>query len=116
MIYLVDPSHRFFSEYSLKNLVHDSALYGVLALGAAVVIISGGIDLSVGAVVALSGVVCVKMLGTWEPYLARQSPTTLTLHPLAAEGEHGRAGRLRRRGDRRDAAAGTGRRAAARAR
>ncbi|HEY2156235.1 MAG TPA: ABC transporter permease [Isosphaeraceae bacterium] len=81
VIYLVDPSHRFFSEYSLKNLVHDSALYGVLALGAAVVIISGGIDLAVGAVVALSGVVCVKMLGQWEPYLARQITGALTFVP-----------------------------------
>lgn len=81
VIYFVDPSHRFFSPYSLDNLIHDSALYGVLALGAAVVIISGGIDLSVGSVVALSGVLCVKMLGSWGPYLARQITGTLTFLP-----------------------------------
>ena len=37
----------------LSLLLHQIGLYGVLAVGAAVVIISGGIDLSVGAVVAL---------------------------------------------------------------
>jgi ribose/xylose/arabinose/galactoside ABC-type transport system permease subunit len=81
VIYFVDPSRQFFSEYSRKNVVHDCALYGVLALGAAIVIISGGIDLSVGSVVALSGVVCVKMLGSWEPYLAKQITGALTFIP-----------------------------------
>ena len=37
----------------------------MLAVGAAVVIISGGIDLSVGAVVALSSVVCAKLMTQW---------------------------------------------------
>ncbi len=80
-IYFIDPSRQFFSEYSVKNVVHDCALYGVLALGAAIVIISGGIDLSVGAVVALSGVISVKMLGSWEPYLAKQVTGALTFLP-----------------------------------
>jgi ribose/xylose/arabinose/galactoside ABC-type transport system permease subunit len=81
VIYFVDPSRTFFNDYNLKNLVHDAALYGVLALGAAVVIIAGGIDLSVGAVVALAGVICVKMLGSWEPYLARHLTGALTFVP-----------------------------------
>lgn len=81
VIYLVDPSRQFFSSYNRDNLLHDCALYGVLALGAAVVIISGGIDLSVGSVVALSGVICVKMLSAWEPYLARQVTSGLAFVP-----------------------------------
>ncbi len=70
-IYFVDPSRNFFSEYSLKNVLHNVALYGVLSLGAATVIIAGGIDLSVGAVVALSSVFCAKMLTEWLPGLPK---------------------------------------------
>ena len=81
VIYFVDPSRQFFSEYNAKNLAHDCSLYGVLALGAAIVIISGGIDLSVGSVVALAAVISVKMLGSWEPYLARQVTGALTFIP-----------------------------------
>ena len=69
VIYFVDPSHNFFSPYSLKNVLHNVALFGVLSLGAATVIIAGGIDLSVGAVVALSSVFCAKMLTEWLPGL-----------------------------------------------
>lgn len=38
-----------------KAIARDTALVGIFALGAAVVIISGGIDLSSGSVIALSG-------------------------------------------------------------
>src|SRR5262249_42124815 len=77
-IYLLEPSHAFFSAYSLKTLVHNGALFGVLALGAAVVIIAGGIDLSVGAVVALSAVVCTKLITDWLPSLAAlKGPVTV---------------------------------------
>ncbi|WP_435016590.1 ABC transporter permease [Tundrisphaera sp. TA3] len=65
LIYLLDPSHAFFQEYNLNSLVQQIGLYGVLALGASVVIISGGIDLSVGAVVALTSVVSAKLLTEW---------------------------------------------------
>lgn len=68
-IYLLEPSHAFFSSYSLRTLVHNGALFGVLALGAAVVIIAGGIDLSVGAIVALSAVCCAKLITDWLPAL-----------------------------------------------
>ena len=74
-IYFIDPSRNFFTEYSLKNVLHNVALYGVLALGAATVIIAGGIDLSVGAVVALSSVFCAKMLTEWLPGLPKPGET-----------------------------------------
>ncbi len=67
LIYVLEPSHGFFSSYSLSNLLHDTALYGVLSLGATVVIISGGIDLSVGSVVALAAVVGSKLMKEWLP-------------------------------------------------
>lgn len=65
VIYFLDKSGAFFSQASRESMLHQVALFGVLAVGAAVVIISGGIDLSIGAVVALSSVVCAKLLTSW---------------------------------------------------
>lgn len=65
LIYVLDPTRSFFLPSSRLSLLHQIGLYGVLAIGAAVVIISGGIDLSVGAVVAFSSVICSKMMTEW---------------------------------------------------
>jgi ribose/xylose/arabinose/galactoside ABC-type transport system permease subunit len=67
LIYVLEPSHAFFRADTQRALTHTVALFGVLAVGAAVVIIAGGIDLSVGAVVALASVVCAKLLTAWLP-------------------------------------------------
>ena len=67
LIYWLEPSHGFFASENRRTLIHNVALYGVMALGAAVVIISGGIDLSVGAVAALSSVFCAKLMTEWLP-------------------------------------------------
>ncbi len=64
-IYLLDRDRAFFREVNIRPLLHRVALFGVLAVGAAVVIISGGIDLSTGAVVAISSVVSAKLLTEW---------------------------------------------------
>jgi ribose/xylose/arabinose/galactoside ABC-type transport system permease subunit len=64
-IYLLDTKGAFFTPYSRQTLLHQVALFGVLSVGAAIVIISGGIDLSVGSVVALSSVVSAKLLTEW---------------------------------------------------
>ncbi len=65
LIYLLDRDRAFFREYSLQTLFHRVALFGVLAVGAALVIIAGGIDLSTGSVVALSSVISAKLLTEW---------------------------------------------------
>ena len=41
-----------------EEILRQTSLLGVFALGAAIVIISGGIDLSSGSVIAFSGSVC----------------------------------------------------------
>lgn len=64
-IYGFDRTGTFFSLSSRQTILHQVALYGVLAVGAAVVIISGGIDLSIGSVIALSSIVCAKLLTVW---------------------------------------------------
>ena len=53
------------------NLLTDNAFLGVLAVGMTVVILSGGIDLSVGAVVAFVGVLLALLIGSGvDPFLA----------------------------------------------
>jgi len=49
--------HPFFNASNGLLILKYSSIYGIAAVGAAVVIISGGIDLAPGAVIALSGVV-----------------------------------------------------------
>ncbi len=46
---------QFVSAYNLQNLVGWTSLFGIISVGAAFVIITGGIDLSIGSVVGLVG-------------------------------------------------------------
>src|SRR4029078_10085902 len=50
-------THPFFNVAHALPIYKCSAIYGIAAVGAAIVIISGGIDLAPGAVMALSGVI-----------------------------------------------------------
>jgi ribose transport system permease protein len=54
-------SHPFLNAGNGLLILKYSAIYGIAAVGAAVVIISGGVDLSPGAVMALSGVVGAQL-------------------------------------------------------
>lgn len=63
---------RFWSAYNVGNTLSWTGLHGLLALGTAVVILTGGIDLSVGSVAGLAGVMLpwtIVRLG-WPPALA----------------------------------------------
>lgn len=59
----------FNSWLSLRNLLTDQAVLGVAATGATVVILSGGIDLSVGSVMALAAVLSAALIehAGWHP-------------------------------------------------
>ena len=46
---------RFLLEANVENLIRRTALFGILGIGVAFVIITGGIDLSIGSVVSLVG-------------------------------------------------------------
>ncbi|XAM00160.1 ABC transporter permease [Phycisphaeraceae bacterium D3-23] len=63
---------------NLDNLLHWTALFGILTLGVAFVIITGGIDLSIGSVVALTGVVLAVLLTIhYEPTDHQVTVTTI---------------------------------------
>ena len=53
-----DRPHPFLNLPNALLILKYSSIYGIAAVGAAIVIISGGIDLSPGAVIAVAGVVC----------------------------------------------------------
>src|SRR5499427_9583770 len=50
-------THPFFNLGNFLLIFKYSSIYGIAAIGAAVVIISGGIDLAPGAVIALTTVI-----------------------------------------------------------
>jgi ribose/xylose/arabinose/galactoside ABC-type transport system permease subunit len=52
---------NFATGYNLSSFTGDTAKYGLVALGMTFVIMTGGIDLSVGSVVALGGVVAIMV-------------------------------------------------------
>ncbi|MEN6623560.1 MAG: ribose ABC transporter permease, partial [Smithella sp.] len=55
-------SDKFLTKNNLTNIILQSSINGTIALGMTLVIITGGIDLSVGSVMALSGMVAAKMM------------------------------------------------------
>jgi len=54
-------SHPFLNLPNALLILKYSSIYGIAAIGAAIVIIAGGIDLSPGAVIALTGVVAAAL-------------------------------------------------------
>ncbi len=60
---------RFLTASNILDLVHQISINAILAFGLTLVILIGGIDLSVGAVLALAGVATVWALG-WNGTLA----------------------------------------------
>ena len=64
VVAIINP--RFLSPVNLSNTANLIGLFGIFALGQAFVIISGGIELSVGSIIALLGVIFVDLvsLGT----------------------------------------------------
>ena len=52
----------FFTQANLSNVLRQNAFIAILAAGMTFVILTGGIDLSVGSVVGLSGVICADLL------------------------------------------------------
>jgi ribose transport system permease protein len=65
-------NHRFLSAANLEHQAELIGMYGIFSIGMGIVIMTGGIDLSVGSAFALQGVLLSMMLrqGHWPWYLA----------------------------------------------
>lgn len=61
---VLDPQHNYWfrAEENARNILRQASLLGIFAVGSAVVIIAGGIDLSSGAVIAFSGSLCGSIM------------------------------------------------------
>src|SRR5215471_16707389 len=61
---VLDDRHNYWYNPgdSAVNILRQTAMLGIFALGAAIVIISGGIDLSSGSVIAFSGSICATLM------------------------------------------------------
>src|SRR5256714_11701109 len=55
----------FLGGANLQNMARLIGMYGIFSIGLGMVIITGGIDLSVGSVFALLGVLLSMMLAEW---------------------------------------------------
>jgi ribose/xylose/arabinose/galactoside ABC-type transport system permease subunit len=66
---LVDANHSYWFRplESLRDIARNTALLGIFALGATVVIVAGGIDLSAGSMIALSGTVAASTMVALAP-------------------------------------------------
>jgi len=56
---------RFVSAVNLANTANLVGLFGLFSIASAFVIVTGGIDLSIGSVIALLGVLFVDLIVTW---------------------------------------------------
>src|SRR5688572_2354681 len=54
--------NNFLNSYTLIQTATDASFFAIMAVGATIVIISGGIDLSVGSIYALAGVTTAMLL------------------------------------------------------
>lgn len=78
-LYTAISSDRFLMVGNLENLVHRTALFGILSVGAAFVIITGGIDLSIGSLVCLVGVLLPYLIVKCEWSAAAGVATVLAI-------------------------------------
>ncbi|MDC7235477.1 MAG: ABC transporter permease [Spirochaetales bacterium] len=67
MFYLALSSEVFLSYGNLFNLFRSTSIYGVIAIGMTFVILTGGIDLSVGSVVGLTSILTTMMIKNGMP-------------------------------------------------
>ena len=73
------PVNNFLNSYTLIQTATDASFFAVMAVGATMVIISGGIDLSVGSIYALAGVAMAMVLRARRARAARSRPSLLGL-------------------------------------
>jgi ribose transport system permease protein len=68
---LADSPARYLSSFNLRIVLSQTVIVGLGAIGMTMIVVSGGIDLSVGAVIALSSVVtALGLRAGWPPVVA----------------------------------------------
>jgi ribose transport system permease protein len=68
---ITDAPGRYLSTFNLRIVLSQTVITAIGAIGMTIIIVSGGIDLSVGATIALTGVITALGIGGgWPPSLA----------------------------------------------
>ena len=62
IVTILSPS--FLSTKNIFNILRQTSVNGIIAAGMTFVILTGGIDLSVGSILAISGAVCASLLAS----------------------------------------------------
>ena len=75
-------TNRFLSPFNLTNILVQSSIMAVIAMGMTFVIVGGGFDLSVGSTVALAG--CIAGMVMLKLGIAAVSYTHLTLPTICS--------------------------------
>ena len=73
LIFFSITANNFLTVGSLLTVAKHVALYGILAIGMTYVIITGGIDLSVGSVAGLAGMIAGGLITEKEDVIAALS-------------------------------------------
>jgi ribose/xylose/arabinose/galactoside ABC-type transport system permease subunit len=81
---LSDAQHNYWHAPwgNAQQIIRQTSPLGIFALGSAIVIIAGGIDLSSGAVICFSGTICATLLLLLAPQNMRGSETVISLPVL----------------------------------
>lgn len=66
-VLFLDPLRNFRSPASLQLIITQTTLLSIFAMGASLIIISGGIDLSVGSVIAFSSIIATTTIRLMAP-------------------------------------------------
>ena len=76
--WIVEP--KFVSAYNLQNIIRWTSLFGIISIGVAFVIITGGIDLSIGSLIGLVGCMLPMLLAAgYPPVIALLAVVVLSL-------------------------------------
>ncbi len=76
--WIVEP--KFVSAYNLQNIIRWTSLFGIISIGVAFVIITGGIDLSIGSLIGLVGCLLPMFLAAgYSPVMALLAVVVLSL-------------------------------------
>jgi len=58
---------EFFSSYNFIDLLKSNSIYLILGLGQTIVLVAGGVDLSIGGVMTVSGIVAIQLINSGVP-------------------------------------------------
>jgi ribose/xylose/arabinose/galactoside ABC-type transport system permease subunit len=79
----VEDVNKFLNARTLTQLAKDTSFVAIMAVGMTVVIIAGGIDLSVGAIYALAGVLAALFFNRYGPEGSHASSASIVVLGIA---------------------------------